>query len=72
MGKSGDHGQELSPESMEQLIRKCGRTPMQRNTRYGPVSLAQQSRSYGAPELLSVVFTPLARKSGLLVQERAS
>jgi len=66
------HGQELPPESMEQLIRKCGRTPMQRNTRYGPVPLAQQSRSYGAPELLSVVLTPLARKSGPLVQERES
>jgi FO synthase len=65
------HGQELPPEAMERLIRKCGRTPMQRNTRYGPVSIAQQSRSYGAPELLPVVLTPLARKSGRLVQERA-
>lgn len=65
------HGQELPPEEMERLIRKCGRTPMQRSTRYGPVSIAQQSRSFGAPELLPVVLTPLARKSGRLVQERA-
>jgi FO synthase len=65
------HGQEVPPEAMERLIRQCGRTPMQRSTRYGSVSDGQRSRSFGAPELLPIVLTPLARKSGRIVQERA-
>jgi FO synthase len=65
------HGQELPPEVMERLIRQCGRTPMQRSTRYGSVSDGQRSRSFCAPELLPIVLTPLARKSGRVVQERA-
>jgi FO synthase len=65
------HGQEVPPEAMERLIRQYGRTPMQRSTRYGSVSDGQRSRSFGAPELLPIVLTPLARKSGRIVQERA-
>jgi FO synthase len=65
------HGQELPPEAMECLIRRCGRTPMQRSTRYGPVSTDQQSRSFGAPELLPVVLTPVARKPSRLVQRHS-
>jgi FO synthase len=65
------HGQELPPEEMERLIRQCGRSPMQRSTRYGFVSTDQQSRSFGAPELLPIVLTPLARKSGRIAQAHA-
>lgn len=64
------HGQELPPEAMETLIRQCGRIPMQRSTRYGSVSPGQRSRSFVAPELLPIVLTPLARKSGRIVQEQ--
>jgi FO synthase len=65
------HGQEFPPEAMESLIRRCGRTPMQRSTRYGPVSIDQQSRSFGAPELLPIVLTPLARKPSRLVERHS-
>jgi hypothetical protein len=56
---------------MERLIRQCGRIPMQRSTRYGSVSSDQQSRSFGAPDLLPIILTPLARKSARIAQEHA-
>jgi FO synthase len=46
-----EHGQELSPESMEDLIRSHGRTPRQRSTLYGDVPAERRLASFGAPAL---------------------
>ncbi|MDE0808679.1 MAG: 5-amino-6-(D-ribitylamino)uracil--L-tyrosine 4-hydroxyphenyl transferase CofH [Alphaproteobacteria bacterium] len=56
------HGQELPPETMDQVIRSLGREPGQRTTLYGPVNEAQRARSYNAAPLADVVNTPV-RKS---------
>jgi FO synthase len=45
------HGQECSPEAMEELIRACGREPRQRTTLYGEPPAAQRARSFGAAPL---------------------
>ena len=45
------HGQELAPAHMEELIRSCGRVPKQRCTAYGEVSAERVERSFEAPEL---------------------
>ena len=37
------HGQETSPEEMEEIISSIGRTPRQRNTTYGEVSELQRA-----------------------------
>lgn len=57
------HGQELTPVEMDALIRALGRTPRQRTTLYADAPLAQQRKSYAAPDLLPPVQTPLKRKS---------
>ncbi len=46
-----EHGQELTPARMEELIRGCGRTPKQRTTPYGEVPAERIERSFEAPEL---------------------
>ena len=51
------HGQETSPEEMEQIIRSIGRTPRQRSTTYGTVAELQQQRSYGAVDLQDPIYT---------------
>lgn len=56
-----EHGQELPPERMDDLIRRCGRAPRQRNTLYGEPPAQQVEISYGAAELTEIVNTP-ARK----------
>ncbi|MCA9831916.1 MAG: 5-amino-6-(D-ribitylamino)uracil--L-tyrosine 4-hydroxyphenyl transferase CofH [Dehalococcoidia bacterium] len=53
------HGQELPPAAMEEIIRAAGRVPRQRSTLYGEPPTEQQVRSFGAPELLPIVLTPL-------------
>jgi FO synthase len=45
------HGQELPPEAMEELIRSAGRTPRQRTTLYGGVPEDRRAASFGAPPL---------------------
>jgi len=42
------HGQEMTPQTMEDIIRSCGRRPLQRNTLYQPASEAQRLRSFAA------------------------
>ena len=49
------NGQELPPEEMDELIRQCGRTPIQRTTLYGSPKPDRINCSYGAPQLLPVV-----------------
>jgi FO synthase len=52
------HGQEMPPQSMDELIAACGRIPQQRSTRYGAPPLAQRVRSYAAKPLEPLVQTP--------------
>jgi FO synthase len=49
-----EHGQELSPESMDALIRNIGRNPRHRDTLYADVPAESIARSYGAPPLVPV------------------
>jgi FO synthase len=51
------HGQETSPEEMEEIILSLGRTPRQRTTTYGEVSGAQRQKSFGACELKEPEYT---------------
>jgi FO synthase len=51
------HGQETSPEEMEEIIRSIGRSPRQRSTTYGEVSEAQKQRSFGAIDLADPEYT---------------
>jgi len=51
-------GQELPPEEMERTIRFMGRTPRQRDTRYGPAPEERQIASFNAAELLPIILTP--------------
>jgi FO synthase len=55
------HGQELPPEQMEDMIQGIGRIPRQRTTLYRPVDAERRSRSFDAPELAPVVQTPVRR-----------
>ena len=50
------HGQETSPEEMEEIIKSIGRTPRQRTTSYGEVSDSQRKKSFNAQELTESVF----------------
>jgi FO synthase len=51
------HGQETSPEEMEDIIRSIGRVPRQRSTTYGEVSAVQKQKSFGASELKDPEYT---------------
>lgn len=55
------HGQETSPEEMEEIISSIGRTARQRSTNYGEVSELQKQRSFGAVTLTEPSYTS-ARK----------
>ena len=55
------HGQETSPRRMIDMIEAAGRTPRQRDTRYGDVPPAVAGRGLHAVELVRIVNTP-ARK----------
>jgi FO synthase len=46
-----EHGQEFSPEEMEQLIRAAGRVPRQRTTLYGEAPPERRAASFGAAPL---------------------
>ncbi|GAB4337128.1 MAG: bifunctional FO biosynthesis protein CofGH [Dehalococcoidia bacterium] len=52
------HGQEMTPEMMDELIRSIGRVPQQRTTTYGPVPEERRRASYGARDLEPIVLTP--------------
>ncbi len=55
------YGQELPPEEMERTIRFMGRTPRQRNTRYGPAPEDRQIASFNAAELAPIILTPVKK-----------
>ncbi len=52
------HGQETSPQLMIDMIQFSGRTPRQRNTLYGDVSVERTEAGLAAGELLEIVNTP--------------
>lgn len=52
------HGEEMSPEAMEELIKNCGREYYQRTTLYGEANAEQTQKSYNAPAVLKIVNTP--------------
>ena len=56
------HGQELAPAAMEELIRSLGRVPQQRTTLYAPVSDERSRASFGAAPLADVVQTQFESK----------
>jgi FO synthase len=56
------HGQELGPEAMENLIAACGRVPRQRTTLYGPVPDERRYASFIADALADPVQTPFEPK----------
>jgi FO synthase len=53
------HGQELSPERMEQAIRAAGRVPRQRTTLYGTPAAERVAASFGAPPLAEPLNPPV-------------
>jgi FO synthase len=57
------HGQELPPQSMDELITACGRIPQQRTTLYTAPPAAQRERSYAAQPLAPIVQTPPRKRS---------
>ena len=65
------HGQEMAPDTMEDLIRSLGRTPRQRTTLYEDAPEEQVRRSFGAEELAEVLNAPV-REAGLKAPPRKS
>jgi FO synthase len=53
------HGQELAPESMEELIRACDRVPRQRTTLYGVAPTQRVRASFGAAPLAEPLNPPV-------------
>ncbi|HIL98216.1 MAG TPA: 7,8-didemethyl-8-hydroxy-5-deazariboflavin synthase subunit CofH [Pseudomonadales bacterium] len=51
------HGQETSPEEMEEIIRSLGREPRQRTTDYKNVPELQRQKSFGARTLIEPTYT---------------
>jgi len=51
------HGQETSPEEMEEIIRSIGRSPRQRSTTYGEVTELQRQKSFGAVVMVEPTYT---------------
>jgi len=58
------HGQEMSPEAMELLIRANGRTPRQRTTLYGDAPPDRRAASFGSAPLAEPLNPPV-RDAGL-------
>jgi len=56
-----EHGQELPPDRMENLIRAAGRVPMQRDTFYRPAGDERHAAAARAAPLSPVVQTPVAK-----------
>ncbi|CAN5709123.1 bifunctional FO biosynthesis protein CofGH [soil metagenome] len=64
-----EHGQELPPEAMEELIRSAGRVPRQRTTLYGEPSEERVRASFGA-EPLAEPLNPPVQDAGLIAPPR--
>jgi FO synthase len=55
------HGQEMPPESMEEVIRGLGRVPRQRTTLYGDAPIERRAASFGTAPLTDPINTPARR-----------
>jgi FO synthase len=64
-----EHGQEMTPEQLEALIRTNGRTPRQRTTLYGDADPERRAASFGAPPCVEPVNPPV-RDAGLKAPSR--
>jgi len=64
-----EHGQEMTPEQMEALIRANGRTPRQRTTLYADAPEERRAASFGAPPCVEPVNPPV-RDAGLKAPPR--
>ena len=58
-----NHGQECAPVRMDEMIRKAGRTPVQRSTLYGRPEALQVARSYENRPLAEVVQNPVQKRA---------
>lgn len=56
------HGQEMSANAMESLIRSAGRLPRQRTTLYGNITPDQHHKSMDAAPLSSVTLNPVRKR----------
>ena len=56
------HGQELGPERLEEIIRSLQRIPEQRTTLYEEVSDEQRAKSFSAMALTDLVLDPFVGK----------
>jgi len=65
------HGEEMPPETLEDLVRAMGRRPRQRSTLYGAVAAERQAASFDAPELRPSVNPPV-REIPKVVRKGAS
>ncbi len=64
-----EHGQEMTPEELEALIRANGRTPRQRTTLYGDADPERRAASFGAPPCIEPVNPPV-KDAGLKAPSR--
>jgi FO synthase len=64
-----EHGQEMTPEQMEDLIRANGRVPRQRTTLYADAPEDRRAASFGAPPCIDPVNPPV-RDAGLKAPPR--
>jgi len=56
-----EHGQELPPEAMEEIVVSIGRVPVQRNTLYRRPSSERRAKSFGALPLSPIAETPAVK-----------
>jgi FO synthase len=63
------HGQELSPEQMQTVIRSIGRTPRQRTTLYGQAGNARVAAAFDAAPLAERINAPAKRFERRRVRE---
>ncbi len=64
-----EHGQEMPPEAMEELIRRNGRVPRQRTTSYADAPAERRAASFGAAPLAEPL-NPHVRDAGLRAPSR--
>lgn len=64
-----EHGQEMTPEELERLIRASGRTPRQRTTLYTDAPEERRRVSFGAPPCLEPINPPV-KDAGLRAPRR--
>jgi FO synthase len=62
------HGQEMPPPAMDELIYSIDRTPKQRTMRYELAPAQRRETAYAAAPLAPVVQTPLARRAIAVVR----